>query len=290
MAILDGKQTSARLQDEIKLEVDTLRKSGKKIPQLAAVLVGNNPASEVYVNSKVKACEKVGFKSTLLQLPGDVSREKLLEAVDTLNADPEIDGYIVQLPLPEHINETEVLLRINPTKDVDGFHPENVGRMALGLPCFLPATPFGILKLLEEYKVETAGKNCLVIGRSHIVGSPMSILLSRNAYPGNATVTLAHSKTKNLKEICLNSDIIIAALGKPEFLKADMVKQGAVVVDVGISRVPDAGSKSGYRITGDVAFAEVAPKCSWITPVPGGVGPMTIAALLLNTLQAGKLK
>jgi methylenetetrahydrofolate dehydrogenase (NADP+) / methenyltetrahydrofolate cyclohydrolase len=244
----------------------------------------------VYVNSKVKACEKVGFKSTLLQLPGDVSREKLLEAVDTLNADPEIDGYIVQLPLPEHINETEVLLRINPTKDVDGFHPENVGRMALGLPCFLPATPFGILKLLEEYKVETAGKNCLVIGRSHIVGSPMSILLSRNAYPGNATVTLAHSKTKNLKEICLNSDIIIAALGKPEFLKADMVKQGAVVVDVGISRVPDAGSKSGYRITGDVAFAEVAPKCSWITPVPGGVGPMTIAALLLNTLQAGKLK
>jgi len=286
MILLDGNKTSDDIKLEIAEKVAARKASGKKIPHLAAVIVGNNGASLTYVNAKVKACEKVGFESSLISLPETISEKELLQKIDELNKDPKIDGYIVQLPLPKHIDEHKVTLAVAPSKDVDGFHPENLGRMVLNLPCFLPATPAGIVELLDRYNVETSGKSCVVVGRSHIVGSPMSILMARNTKVGNCTVTLTHSKTTNLKELCQQADIIIAALGKPEFLTGDMVKQGAVVVDVGITRIDDPTKKSGFRLLGDVKFDEVAPKCSYITPVPGGVGPMTIASLMMNTLLA----
>lgn len=286
MILLDGKATSKAIKEEIALEVSARKDKGLKIPHLAAVLIGDDGASQTYVSSKVKACEKIGFTSTLIRKPANTSEEELLSIVDELNKDESIDGFIVQLPLPKHIDEQKILLAIDPRKDVDGFHPENVGRMALGLPCYLPATPYGIMQLLERYDVPTEGKNCVVIGRSHIVGSPMSILLSQNSNPGNCTVTLTHSRTKDLESIVRNADILVVALGKAEFVKGEMVKEGAVVIDVGITRVPDASNDRGYRIAGDVDFESVAPKCSFITPVPGGVGPMTIASLLKNTLQA----
>lgn len=288
MVLLDGKATSAAIKEEIAKEVEALKAEGKKVPHLAAVLVGSDGASQTYVNAKVKACERVGFESTLIELPADTTEEKLMETIDQLNNDANIDGFIVQLPLPDHIDEDKVTLRVAPEKDVDGFHPENVGRMSLGLPTFLPATPNGVMEMLGRYNVETSGKHCVVIGRSNIVGTPMSILMSRNTNPGNATVTLTHSRTKNLKEVCLDADIIIVALGKPNFLTGDMVKDGAVVVDVGIHRIEDASKKSGFRLVGDVLYDEVAPKCAAISPVPGGVGPMTIASLLQNTLKAVK--
>lgn len=286
MILLDGNKTADDIKLEIAARVESLKAAGKKIPHLAAIIVGNNGASLTYVNAKVKACERVGFESSLIQLPETISESELLEKIAALNADEKIDGYIVQLPLPAHINEHKVTLAVSPSKDVDGFHPENLGRMVLNLPGFLPATPAGIVELLDRYNIETSGKSCVVVGRSHIVGSPMSILMARNTKVGNCTVTLTHSKTKNLKELCQHADIIIAALGKPEFLTADMVKPGAVVVDVGITRIDDPTKKSGFRLAGDVKFDEVAPKCSYITPVPGGVGPMTIASLMLNTLKA----
>lgn len=288
MILLDGLATSQQIKQEIAVEVQHLKAQGHRPPHLAAVLVGENGASLTYVNAKVKACEEVGFQSTLVRRDGDISESDLLELVKELNSNPDIDGYIIQLPLPSHINEHNVLLAIDPIKDVDGFHPENVGRMALGLPCYLPATPAGIIELLKRYNVPTVGKHCVVIGRSHIVGLPMSILLQRNSYPGNCTVTITHSKTTNLNELCRQADIIVAALGKPEFLKADMVKEGAVVIDVGITRMADPSKKSGFRLAGDVDFAGVSGKCSFITPVPGGVGPMTIVSLLMNTLEARK--
>lgn len=253
------------------------------------MLVGNDGASETYVASKVKACERIGFGSTLIRKESSVTHAELMTVVQQLNSDENITGILVQLPLPKHIDEEKVTYAISPSKDVDGFHPVNVGRMVKGLPCHLPATPYGILMLLEKYQVQTEGKHCVVIGRSDIVGKPMSILMSRNAYPGNCTVTTCHSKTKNLKEICLSADIIVAALGRPEFVTGDMVKEGSVVIDVGITRVPDATKKSGFKLKGDVHFESVAPKCSFITPVPGGVGPMTIAALLMNTMNASAL-
>lgn len=286
MILLDGKATSKAIKEEIAAEVNTRRERGLKTPHLAAVLIGEDGASQTYVSSKVKACERIGFVSSLIRKPSSTSQEELLQIVQELNEDADIDGFIVQLPLPKHIDEQEVLLAIDPAKDVDGFHPENVGRMALGLPCYLPATPYGIMQLLERYEVPTSGKNCVVIGRSHIVGSPMSILLSQNNEPGNCTVTLTHSRTQNLESIVKNADILVVALGKAEFVTGDMVKEGAVVIDVGITRVPDASKERGYRIAGDVDFASVSEKCSFITPVPGGVGPMTIASLLKNTLQA----
>jgi len=286
MILLDGKATSKAIKEEIAAEVTARKEKGLKTPHLAAVLIGDDGASQTYVSSKVKACEKIGFTSTLIRKPANTSEEELLSIVDELNKDESIDGFIVQLPLPKHIDEQKVLLAIDPRKDVDGFHPENVGRMALGLPCYLPATPYGIMQLLERYNVPTEGKNCVVIGRSHIVGSPMSILLSQNTNPGNCTVTLTHSRTKDLESIVRNADILVVALGKAEFVKGEMVKEGAVVIDVGITRVPDASTERGYRIAGDVDFDSVSPKCSFITPVPGGVGPMTIASLLKNTLQA----
>jgi len=288
MILLDGKAASAAIKDEIALEVEQLKSNGLKVPHLAAILVGSDGASQTYVNAKVKACERVGFESTLIELPADTSEDKLMQTIDKLNNDPEIDGFIVQLPLPKHINEDNVTLRVAPEKDVDGFHPENVGRMALGLPTFLPATPNGVMEMLGRYDIETSGKHCVVIGRSNIVGTPMSILMSRNSTPGNSTVTLTHSRTSNLKEVCLSADIIIVALGKPNFLTADMVKEGTVVVDVGIHRIEDSNKKSGFRLVGDVDYETVAPKCSAISPVPGGVGPMTIASLLQNTLKAVK--
>jgi methylenetetrahydrofolate dehydrogenase (NADP+)/methenyltetrahydrofolate cyclohydrolase len=288
MILLDGKKTSADIKEEIALEVGELKRREKKVPHLAAIIVGNDGASLTYVNAKVKACERVGFESTLIQLPEETTEAELLNEIEILNVDNDIDGFIVQLPLPKHIDEQKVLLAVDPAKDVDGFHPENVGRMALNLPTFISATPFGILELLERYEVETSGKNVVVIGRSHIVGSPMSILLSQKRKVGNATVTLTHSRTKNLEEITKEADIIVAALGIPEFLKGDMVKDGAVIIDVGITRVADPSKKSGFRLVGDVAFDEVAEKSSFITPVPGGVGPMTIAMLLKNTLIANK--
>jgi methylenetetrahydrofolate dehydrogenase (NADP+) / methenyltetrahydrofolate cyclohydrolase len=290
MILLDGKATSLKIQEEIGRQVATIKANGDKTPHLAAILVGEDGASQTYVGSKVKACERVGFDSTLLRLDGQTTEAELLAAVENLNNNPDIDGFIVQLPLPKHINEQRIIEAVNPDKDVDGFHPINVGKMALSLPCFLPATPYGILQLLKRYDVPTEGKHCVVIGRSHIVGSPMSMLLARNDYPGNCTVTLTHSRTKNLKEMCLQADILVVALGKAEFLTADMVKKGAVVVDVGITRVDDSSRPRGYRIAGDVKFDEVAPLCSYITPVPGGVGPMTIASLLMNTLQAARGK
>ncbi len=288
MEILDGKLTSACIKEEIAQDVAKFVASGGRKPHLAAVLVGENGASLTYVNAKVKACEQVGFDSTLVQLPVSISEEALLSEIDKLNEDASLDGFIVQLPLPDHIDESKVTMAINPKKDVDGFHPENIGLMALNLPTFLPATPFGIVQMLERYQVETSGKHCVVVGRSHIVGSPMSILMARNAYPGNCTVTLTHSRTVNLKEICGTADILIVALGKPEFITAEYVKEGAVIVDVGITRIADDSKKSGFKLLGDVKFDEVAPKCAFITPVPGGVGPMTIVSLLKNTLQAAK--
>lgn len=286
MILLDGKRTSDEIKEEITLKVAELKKQGKKTPHLAAIIVGANGASVTYVNAKVKACEKVGFDSTLVQLLADITEEALLQKIEELNQDDNIDGFIVQLPLPAHIDEHKVTLAVSPAKDVDGFHPENLGRMVLNLPCFLPATPYGIVQLLDRYNIETSGKDCVVIGRSHIVGSPMSILMARNTKVGNCTVTLTHSRTKNLLDYTRKADIIIVALGKAEFLTADMVKEGVVVVDVGITRVDDPSKKSGFRLLGDVKFDEVAPKCSYITPVPGGVGPMTIASLMMNTLQA----
>jgi methylenetetrahydrofolate dehydrogenase (NADP+)/methenyltetrahydrofolate cyclohydrolase len=290
MELLDGKKTSEAIKSEIAQKVKELKSQGKKTPHLAAVIVGNDGASRTYVNAKVKSCEKVGFNSTLIELPDTISEEDLLAKVDELNNDEDIDGFIVQLPLPKHIDEHKVTLAVKPSKDVDGFHPENLGRMMLGLPCFLPATPAGIVEILDRYNIETSGKNCVVIGRSHIVGSPMSVLMARNAKVGNCTVTLTHSRTQNLPEIAKQADILIVALGKPEFVTADMVKEGAVVVDVGIHRIEDSSRKSGFRLLGDVKFDEVAPKTSYISPVPGGVGPMTIASLMLNTLKAIDMK
>ena len=289
MVLLDGKKLSEEIQAELAQKVSHLKSEGKKIPHLAAVLVGNDGASETYVASKVKACERIGFGSTLIRKESSVTHAELMTVVQQLNSDENITGILVQLPLPKHIDEEKVTYAISPSKDVDGFHPVNVGRMVKGLPCHLPATPYGIMLLLEKYQVQTEGKHCVVIGRSDIVGKPMSILMSRNSYPGNCTVTTCHSKTKNLKEICLSADIIVAALGRPEFVTGDMVKEGSVVIDVGITRVPDATKKSGFKLKGDVHFESVAPNCSFITPVPGGVGPMTIAALLMNTMNASAL-
>ncbi len=286
MILLDGKKIADQIKAEIAQEVIQLKAAGKKIPHLAAILVGHDGASETYVASKVKSCEKIGFGSSLIRFENTVTESELLKKIDELNKDKEIDGFIVQLPLPNHISVDKVINAVDPKKDVDGFHPANVGKMTLGLPTFLPATPYGIIELLKRYTIETSGKHCVVLGRSNIVGTPVSILLARNAYPGNCTVTLCHSKTKNLKEMLLQADIIIAALGKPEFVTADMVKQGAVVVDVGITRINTDKNPKGYEIKGDVKFDEVAPKCSYITPVPGGVGAMTIAMLLKNTLLA----
>ena len=288
MILLNGKKTAADIKEEIALEVRELKDNGHKTPHLAAIIVGNNGASITYVNAKVKACERVGFESTLIRLPEEVTENDLLNEIAILNIDNDIDGFIVQLPLPKHIDEQKVLMAVNPDKDVDGFHPTNVGKMALNLPTFISATPFGILELLDRYNVETSGKHVVVLGRSHIVGSPISILLSQKRKVGNATVTMCHSRTKNLKELTLQADIIIAAIGIPEFLKADMVKKNVTVIDVGITRLADSSKKSGFRLVGDVAFEEVSEKSEFITPVPGGVGPMTIAMLLKNTLLACK--
>lgn len=288
MQIIDGKAVSAQIKLEIAEEVVRLKSEGKKTPHLAAVLVGHDGGSETYVANKVRACEEVGFKSTLIRFEENVSEDELLSCVERLNNDDDVDGFIVQLPLPEHISENKITEAIDYRKDVDGFHPVNVGRMAIGLPCFLSATPSGIVELLRRYKIETRGKHCVVLGRSNIVGKPVSMLMLQKSYPGDCTVTVCHSRTKNIKEICVQADIIVAALGSPEFLKADMVKEGAVVIDVGTTRVPSTKTKSGFKLTGDVAFDEVAPKCSFITPVPGGVGPMTIVSLLKNTLLAAK--
>ena len=288
MILLDGKKTSADIKEEIALEVRELKDNDHKAPHLAAIIVGNDGASITYVNAKVKACERVGFESTLIRLSEKITEEELLNEIAILNIDNDIDGFIVQLPLPKHIDEQKVLMAVDPAKDVDGFHPTNVGKMALNLPTFISATPFGILELLDRYNVETSGKHVVVLGRSHIVGSPMSILLSQKRKVGNATVTMCHSRTKNLKEITLQADIIIAAIGIPEFVKSDMVKDNVTIIDVGITRMADPSKKSGYRLVGDVAFNEVSQKADFITPVPGGVGPMTIAMLLKNTLLACK--
>ncbi|WP_264534979.1 bifunctional 5,10-methylenetetrahydrofolate dehydrogenase/5,10-methenyltetrahydrofolate cyclohydrolase [Flavobacterium sp. N1736] len=290
MQLLDGKKTSEDIKNEIAAEVQSIKAAGGKVPHLAAVIVGNNGASLTYVGSKVKSCQQIGFDSTLVALPEDITEADLLAKIKELNEDDDLDGFIVQLPLPKHIDEQKILLAIDPDKDVDGFHPTNFGRMALEMDSFIPATPFGIMQLLERYKVETAGKHTVVIGRSHIVGRPMSILMSRKGNPGDSTVTLTHSRTKNLAEFTKNADIIITALGVPEFLKGDMVKDGVVIIDVGITRVDDASNSKGYVIKGDVDFDEVSKKASFITPVPGGVGPMTIAMLLQNTLLARKMR
>lgn len=288
MKLIDGKAISAQIKEEIAQEVAEIKAAGGKTPHLVAVLVGTDGGSETYVANKVRTCEEVGFKSTLIRYDNDITEEELLACVDKLNKDSDVDGFIVQLPLPKHISEDKIIEAIDYRKDVDGFHPVNVGRMSLGMPCFLSATPYGIVELLKRYEIETSGKHCVVLGRSNIVGKPVASLLMQKGYPGDCTVTVCHSRTKNIKEICLEADIIIAALGVPEFLKGDMVKEGAVVIDVGTTRVPNAERKSGFKLTGDVAFDEVAPKCSYITPVPGGVGPMTIVSLMKNTLLAGK--
>lgn len=288
MEILDGKLLSQQIIAEIAEEVKEMVAQGKRAPHLAAILVGEDPASQVYVRNKVRSCEKVGFSSTLIRKDAATTEEELLQAVEELNTNPEIDGFIVQLPLPKHIDEEKVTLAIDPQKDVDGFHPVNFGRMAQGLPAYLPATPFGILQMLERYNIEVSGKECVVLGRSNIVGTPISILLSRKASPGNATVALCHSRTQDLKSHTLRADIIVVALGIPEFLKADMVKEGVVIIDVGINRVEDASAKRGYRLTGDVEYEGVAAKASYITPVPGGVGPMTVTSLIKNTLRAAR--
>lgn len=290
MKLLDGKWVSSTVLEEIAVEVTLLKEKYGRPPHLAAILVGNDGASETYVSSKMKNCEKVGIKSSLIRLDASVSEQDLLSAVQQLNDNTGIDGFIVQLPLPKHINEQLVIKSILPEKDVDGFHPDNIGKMVLNLQGFIPATPYGILQMIEKYEIETAGKHCVVVGRSHIVGLPMSILMGRNTYPGNCTVTLTHSKTKNLKEICQTADILIVAMGKPNFITADMVKEGAVVIDVGTTRVADSTKKSGFAIKGDVDFERVAPKCSYISPVPGGVGLMTVTALIKNTLLAFKQK
>lgn len=286
MQILDGKLLAQNIKNELKIEVDKLKSLDKRAPHLAAILVGEDGASQTYVNHKVKLCNEVGYQSTLLKFRSDITEQFLLNEVKQLNEDEEIDGFIVQLPLPKHIDELKVTLAIDPKKDVDGFHPVNMGRMLLDLPAYLSATPFGIVQLLKAYEVDTQGKHCIVVGRSNIVGKPMAVLLSRNHQYGNCTVTLAHSRTKNLKEHLLNADIIVAAVGRPEMITADMVKEGAVVIDVGITRVEDDTKKRGYRLAGDVKYDEVAPKSSFITPVPGGVGPMTVISLMSNTLKA----
>ncbi len=288
MQLLDGKFLSQTIKTEIKDEVNSWMARGGKKPHLAAILVGNDGASETYVASKIKSCEQVGFTSTFVRLPENTSEEELLKEVDKLNNDADVDGFIVQLPLPKHISENTIMEAVNPAKDVDGFHPINVGRMCKGLPAYLSATPFGILEMLERAKIETSGKHCVVIGRSQIVGLPMAILMQRNTYPGNCTVTICHSRTQNLIEICQTADILVVALGRPEFVTADYVKDGAVVIDVGITRVVDDSKKSGFALKGDVKFDEVAPKSSYITPVPGGVGLMTICGLLTNTLKAAR--
>jgi methylenetetrahydrofolate dehydrogenase (NADP+)/methenyltetrahydrofolate cyclohydrolase len=290
MLLIDGKKTSEEIKSEIAASVAEIKVEGGKIPHLAAILVGSDGASQTYVGAKVKSCEQVGFQSTLVRLEESVSEKELLKVVEEINENPEIDGLIVQLPLPKHISVEKVTNKIKPEKDVDGFTPANVGRMTLGWPAYVAATPYGIVELLKRYKVETSGKHCVVIGRSHIVGSPMSILMARNEYPGNCTVTLTHSRTQNLAEITKTADILIVAIGKPEFVTADMVKDGATVIDVGIHRIEDSSKKSGFRLIGDVKFDEVAAKVSAITPVPGGVGPMTIASLLYNTLLAAEGK
>ncbi len=286
MELLDGKKISNQIKDEIAAEVAKMKEKGEKVPHLAAVLVGNDGASLTYVGSKVRSCERIGFESTLIQLPSTTSEVELLKKIEELNQNEDIDGFIIQLPLPPQINEQKVLLAVDPDKDVDGFHPTNFGKMALDMSTFIPATPFGILELLERYKVDTKGKHTVVIGRSHIVGRPMSILMGRKGWPGNSTVTLTHSHTKNITQIISQADIVISALGVPKFLKAEMVKDDAVIIDVGITRVPDETKERGYYITGDVDFENVSKKASYITPVPGGVGPMTIAMLLKNTLLA----
>lgn len=286
MEILDGKKVSNDIKNEIATEVAKMKDNGEKVPHLAAIIVGNDGASLTYVGSKVRACERIGFESTLIKLPSTTSEQELLKKIDELNKDENIDGFIVQLPLPNQIDTQEVIMAIHPDKDVDGFHPANFGKMALDMSTFIPATPFGILELLERYNVDTKGKHTVVIGRSHIVGRPMSILMGRKGWPGNSTVTLTHSHTKNITQIISQADIVISALGVPKFLKAEMVKDDAVVIDVGITRVPDETHERGYYITGDVDFENVSKKASYITPVPGGVGPMTIAMLLKNTLLA----
>ena len=290
MQILDGKIVSQTVKDTVREKTAQLKASGKKTPHLAAVLVGADGASETYVASKVKSCEEIGFTSTLIRLDASISEDTLVEAIEKLNADDDVDGILVQLPLPKQISEERIINLIDPAKDVDGFHPMSVGKMVQGLPTFIPATPYGIMLMLEHYQIETRGKHAVVIGRSNIVGRPISILLNRNTNPGNCTVTVCHSHTQHLKEICLQADIIVAALGRPGFLTADMVKENAVVIDVGITRVADASKKSGFAIKGDVDFVNVAPKCSYITPVPGGVGLMTIAALMMNTYNASTAK
>lgn len=288
MILIDGKVISAQVKQELKEEVEKLKNSGGKTPHLAAILVGNNGSSETYVASKIRSCEEIGFKSTLIRKDSSTTEDELLEVIQQLNEDEDIDGFIVQLPLPDQINVDKLIEAIDYKKDVDGFHPINIGRMAKGLPAYISATPFGVLELIKRYNIETAGKHCVVVGRSQIVGLPMSILMQRNAYPGNCTVSLVHSRTKNLKEITLQADILIAALGKPEFITADMVKEGAVVIDVGLTRVEDSTKKSGFALKGDVKFDEVAEKASFITPVPGGVGLMTVAALMHNTLMSAR--
>ena len=286
--LIDGKATAAQIKQELAAEVEKIKAEGGKIPHLAAILVGHDGGSETYVANKVRTCEEIGFKSSLIRFEADVTEEELLRKVDELNNNPDVDGFIVQLPLPKHISEQKIIEAIDYRKDVDGFHPINVGRMSIGLPCFVSATPAGIIELIRRYGIETQGKHCVVLGRSNIVGKPMASLLMQKAYPGDCTVTVCHSRSKNLAEMCRQADIIIVALGVPEFLKGDMVKERAVVIDVGTTRVPDATRKSGFRLSGDVKFDEVAPKCSYISPVPGGVGPMTIISLMRNTLLAGK--
>ena len=288
--LLDGKATSAEIKAEIAQEVAQRLREGKPAPHLVAILVGHDGGSETYVASKIKTCSELGFRSTLIRFEEDVTEARLLEAIEKLNHDDDVHGFIVQLPLPKHINEQRIIEAVDPRKDVDGFHPINVGRMSIGLPCFVSATPQGMIELLKRYKVDTRGRHCVVLGRSNIVGKPMAQLLLHKGNPGDCTVTVCHSRTPNIKELCLEADIIVAALGVPEFLKADMVRPGAVIIDVGTTRVPDASKKSGFRLSGDVAFDEVAPKASFITPVPGGVGPMTIVSLMLNTLQAARLQ
>lgn len=288
--LLDGKATSAEIKAEIAQEVAQRLREGKPAPHLVAILVGHDGGSETYVASKIKTCSELGFRSTLIRFEEDVTEACLLETIEKLNHDDDVHGFIVQLPLPKHINEQRIIEAVDPRKDVDGFHPINVGRMSIGLPCFVSATPQGIIELLKRYKVDTQGKHCVVLGRSNIVGKPMAQLLLHKGNPGDCTVTVCHSRTLNIKELCLEADIIVAALGVPEFLKADMVRPGAVIIDVGTTRVPDASKKSGFRLSGDVAFDEVAPRASYITPVPGGVGPMTIVSLMLNTLQAARLQ
>lgn len=289
MQLLDGKAVSAHIKEEIKKHVQEHTRAGKRAPHLVAILVGENPASKAYVGSKVKTCAELGFESTLVTYTRDVTEQELLEKIEYFNQNKEVDGILVQLPLPAHISEQKVIDTILPSKDVDGFHPENLGKMMLGQPSFVPATPYGIMLMLQHYGISTSGKHCVVIGRSNIVGTPISLLLSRNTDPGNCTVTMCHSKTKDMATICRQADIIVAAIGKPHFVTADMVKEGAIVIDVGINRIASDATKSGFRLTGDVDFEQVAPKCSYITPVPGGVGLMTICALMKNTLLANTL-